>query len=353
MGKKWAHGVKVKGALSVVVEVRNSLLNSQKSKPQDSRTPEFQNSRIEKYSPFIFAHPTSMEDSTFDFEYRRLDTPPPAPLQANGEALIPNIEQDSEKLRNRESLTRRLSSNFKLLEETLQSTHNLDKSSIVQIFEIESGGRSSSREIGIRSLTNYINLIIHMIDQRFKTNDAPLSPVQNKSDKMPTSPKASQNKDDSSLKVVSTQLRSPLTSMPSQYNPLVTGVRKRHSVHTTAVAPGITIKSNMSATNLQALDSAIPIKQGFDISMHKSQRESKRTISTDQHSKLSAKLRGHVEHTAKLKAAAKHDVNSRLSARDMRRLDYLHNPSMDGLLLIREHCILLSVHPIRCVVMAE
>ncbi|RYG70187.1 hypothetical protein EON64_00830 [archaeon] len=286
-----------------------------------------------------------------EFDYQRLDTPPtPRQVAQSSDAAFQSVQPESEKLRNRDSLTRRLSSNFKLLEESLQSTYTLDKSSIVHIFEIESGGRSNSREIGIRSLTNYINLIIHMVDR--KADTAPMSPLQNKSDKMP-SPKEVQNKDDSSLKVTS-RSRSPLTSLPSQYNPLYPSISKRHSVYGAPVAPGITIKSDLSTANLQSMDVARPVKQGFDISIHASHGDNKRTVSTDQHSKLSLKLRNHHgSPLSKLRTSIKHSVNSRLSARDMRRLDYLHNPSPDGLLLIREHCILLSAHPIRCVIMAD
>lgn len=180
-------------------------------------------------------------------------------------------------------------SNWAILEEQIKSNRPLlnDKSTVLSFFEIDSKGKLTFKDLGLRSLSNYINLLINLIDQ----HGAPAAPPN-------SGQPAKANKDDASA------------------TPKERKVVRRTSVHNVA----------------------------FDVSASLSPLPPARSREPSNKQAVTSPQDG---------LPAPTSSSTKLSHRDIRRLDWKYHPSKETWLLVRRHCILLSMHPLRAIIMAK
>lgn len=209
---------------------------------------------------------------------------------------------------------RRLSS--ALLEEQYHDSmpSALNKSPKIGVFEIDADGKTNYKETGLRNLSNYVNLLINLIDN---------------------APPKDLGKKKSSLRINQDDLA--IRSRASSSTPLPK-VTRRQSL-------GRIDDSLQMALSAGSAKEATAPKQ---IAERLSEKIAP-PIPVPIHS-LSSTMKNQLN---QLQAANNVGTMIKLSHRDIRRLDWHYNPSQDPLLLVRRHCILLSQHPFRVLIMAH
>lgn len=306
----------------------------------------------------------------------------------------------------------RLTTSLSILEDlTLRNKRrqlSAEKSTLISFVEVDMEGRSSFQEMTLRSMVNYINLLVSLIDQKAK----PLSPKSDHSEERKEEEEGSSSGGhghgsghvgggSKSVKLGQRHVRDD-SLLPSSTTTTTTASRsvKGWSGRQQQVLSGTSGKAaGMSRKRASLLHvpggsnggSGLEPINSYDITFivsdklnggtHPLSNEALPLTSTSTSSRVqthnnygtnhdsltgtSDRGHGHVTNGTHNSASSPTTTtmlerpdglptsSSLLTRRDVRCLDWQYHPSEERRMWIRRHCILLSLHPFRVILMAE